>query len=65
MLVKLAVKILTNAIRKDDNLWRAYQSNIAGCFQDEINRDGPKIPSDVLHTVSNRAAINFLRMWTR
>lgn len=65
MLVKWAVKILTNALRKDDELWFAYQSSIAVCFQDEINRDGPKMNENDLHIASNRAANNFLRMWTR
>ena len=65
MFVKLAVMILTNALRKDRELWWAYQSNIAICFQDEVNRDGPKIPKDKLYAISNRAANNFLRIWTR
>jgi len=65
MITRWAVKWLTNALKNDRDFWYAYQANIAVCFQDEVRRHGIKIESDVLHDLSNRAANNFLKIWTK
>ena len=57
----MAVKILSEFLQKDDELYYGYQSNIAVAFQDEFARS----PFDYknrkeVHRISNEAAKNFL-----
>jgi len=65
--VKKAVKTLTKALVKDEDLWLAYKANIAVCFQDEIRKVNPytTIGKANIHAVSNHAAQAFLTLWTR
>uniref|UniRef100_A0A6M3LVB9 Uncharacterized protein n=1 Tax=viral metagenome TaxID=1070528 RepID=A0A6M3LVB9_9ZZZZ len=69
MITKWAVQWLTWRLRKDDGFWISYQANIAGAFQDEYHRAMEKMKSGIepfdIHTVSNNAAINFMKLWTK
>lgn len=50
-------------LRKDPQLFYAYQANIAMSFQDECAKAGYKFPD--LHAISNQAAVNFLNLWIK
>jgi len=56
-----AVKVLSNALKEDEGLYMAYQSNIAVAFQDEFARSTLKYKNrEEVHRISNEAAKNFL-----
>lgn len=72
--VQEASHVLFEAIKKDPELYRAYQANIAMAFKDEVARSAIKddidgetakeyalTPSDV-HRIANTAAENFLNL---
>jgi len=69
MITKLAVTWLTWQLRKDKDFWRSYQANIAMAFFDAFNQAQEKSDKGIepldLHTVSNEAANNFMKLWTR
>ncbi|WP_234735320.1 hypothetical protein [Tellurirhabdus bombi] len=55
-----AVNVLTDALKKDPDLYFAWQSNIAMPFQDEAARQNVAIEPKKLHEIANKAAKNFL-----
>lgn len=63
--LKDVVKVLTKQIREDEGLYIAYQANIAMAFQDEVERNKIRINKELLHKISNQAAINFIEMWCK
>ena len=63
MELQQAVSVLTKAIKEDQSLFYAYQSNIAVPFQDEVRRHGVHISDEKLHEISNNAAKQFLQTW--
>ena len=65
MEISKAVKVLTKSIREDEELYYAYQSNIAVAFQDEFARSPLEYKNrQEIHRISNNAAKNFLNIWT-
>ncbi|WP_080057161.1 hypothetical protein [Spirosoma aerolatum] len=66
MTTKQAVDVLTTALKKDPDLFYAYQANIAVCMQDcyaEVIKSGiPSVGSAEIHDISNKGAIRFLNM---
>lgn len=64
--IKQATDRLFEELRKDKDLYYAYQANIAMAFKDEFHRHaGPPgemvhVNSDELHVIANQAAKNFL-----
>lgn len=66
MKIKKAVKTLTGALKKDDDFFYAYQSNIAVAFMDEFARNKKQYKSrEDIHGIANRAAVNFLKSWIK
>lgn len=75
---KNALEIVTDSIRNDKELRRAYQANIAMSFYDamrcgiseprqlllEINTDSHQSWIKI-HKISNQAADNFLNLWLK
>jgi len=71
--VKDAVKILTDAIKKDEGFRESYKANIAMAFKDEMDRNGIHslndekqsilVTKELLHRIANNAADNFLDLW--
>jgi hypothetical protein len=62
--IKEAVKIVTNAIKNDAELFYAYQANIAVQFQDAFARNTKRYKNrHDIHAISNEAAKNFLNLW--
>lgn len=61
---KLAVRVLRYCFKKDKESHYGYAyswiSNIAMSFYDECRNSKVKISSQKLHTISNRAARNFI-----
>lgn len=60
-----AIRILCKALKEDKVLYIAYQANIAMAFKDEVNRLRPVTNNwnrDLLHTIANQAADNFLQL---
>jgi len=56
-----AIKNLCSALKKDEDYYYSWQSNIAMAFQDEYNRNSKKYKNSVdIHTISNNAAKYFL-----
>jgi hypothetical protein len=53
-----AVKQLVSALKNDSGYYYSWQANIAMAFKDEMSREGITFPQ--LHSVANKAAINFL-----
>jgi hypothetical protein len=61
-----AVKAVCNQIRKDPELYLAYQANIAMAFYDEYRRrakNSKYVSRTKLHLIANSAAKNFLDLW--
>ncbi len=59
--IKDAVDALRKDLREDEELYYAWQSNIAMSFVDEARRTlGEDIDYDILHEIANTAAKNFL-----
>jgi len=58
-----AVSVLTKALKKDERFFMSYQANIAMAFYDEYRRTGNNLSHSKVHTVANKAAINFLNLW--
>jgi hypothetical protein len=68
LFTKLAIKWLIYQLKKDDQLWYAYQSNIAMAIYDNYNRYTSfplKIRSQELLDFCNICANNFLKIWTK
>lgn len=64
--IKKSVKILTDAIRNDNELYYVYQANIAMAFKDEFYRNNKKYKNtEDIHEIANTAAKNFLNLWIR
>lgn len=60
-----AFKKVFKAIRKDEDLYRAYKDNIAMAFKDEFSRKRLKkeyINLRDVHEIANAAADNFLTL---
>jgi len=60
-----AVKTLTKSLKKDPELYYAYQANIAMQFKDEYSRArkeraGGYINNEDVHQIANKAAKAFL-----
>jgi hypothetical protein len=63
MKLKKAVKILSKNIKKDPELYYAYQANIAMQFKDEYSRKRKKknyLNNEDIHEIANNAAKGFL-----
>jgi hypothetical protein len=58
MTTKDAIKVLTEALKKDSGYHYSWQANIAIAFQDACKKEGISFPQ--LHNISNTAALNFL-----
>jgi len=62
--VQQAVKVLSESLTKDHDLYYSYQSNIAMAFVDEFNKEsehhGKMSAAIGVHHIANQAAINFL-----
>ncbi len=68
MLTKWACQYLTWQIRKDEDLWLAYQANIAMQIYDAFQKYMPlttEKKSPTLHEWCNICANNFLGLWTK
>lgn len=59
------VNIVTNALRQDSELYETYKSNLAMVFYDECARRAPGFMIDlqIISTIANKAAVDFLEMW--
>lgn len=55
-----AINAFANTLRKDGEMYYAYQSNIAMAFVDESRRQNSRDSYKKLHKVANQAAKNFL-----
>lgn len=64
MIIKLAVKYLTSRLRKDKDLYRAYQANIAMAMYDAFRRN-TNMENSELHKVCNEGATDFINLWTK
>jgi hypothetical protein len=66
-----AVKVVIDEIKSDEELWFAYQSNIAMAFYDNyrwfIEKNSMRTPDsdemNIIHSIANKAAIHFLDVW--
>ena len=71
MFTKLAVRYLTKKLKKDKDLWYAYQSNIAMVIYDNLqwmSGDSPLARAKAdpkLHEFCNKCANDFLKLWTK
>jgi len=72
MSIEKELKIVTDAIQNDRELFYGYQSNIAMAFYDAAikyrkNRHlGNKYLTNVdIHAIANEGAINFLNLWIK
>ena len=68
MNVETAVKILTEAIKKDEGLRESYKANIAMAFKDEYARkrkEKNNINYSDIHEIANNAADDFLELWCK
>ena len=64
--VKKSVKILTDAIKNDSELYYGYQANIAMAFKDEFYRSTKRYKNiKDIHEIANIAAQNFLNLWIK
>lgn len=68
--MKNELKIVTDSIKSDRELFYAYQSNIAMAFVDScanLKRKSNKkyLSNSDIHKAANDAAINFLNTWTK
>jgi len=55
-----AFEVFRAELRKDSDLYLAYQANIAMAFYDEYRRTGNNLSYHKVHKVANKAAKNFL-----
>lgn len=60
-----AVKKVMSEIRKDKELYYAFQANIAMSFVDENRRLGSRDSYKKVHLMANQAAKNFLDMFIK
>jgi len=61
--VSNAVKILSTALKNDEDYYYSYQGNIAMAFKDEYDRNNKKYKNRKdIHDIANQAAINFLNL---
>jgi hypothetical protein len=61
--VSNAVKILSTALKNDEDYYYSYQANIAMAFKDEYDRNNKKYKNRKdIHDIANQAAINFLNL---
>lgn len=66
----IAIKVVTKEIMKDKELFMSYQANIAVSFADaahfykkENNLKSKPLSRNDIHTIANKAAVNFLNLW--
>ena len=57
------IKKLVETLKKDEDLYYGWQSNIAMAFYDKARNQG--IPNGKLHKIANDAAKNFLNLLIR
>jgi hypothetical protein len=65
MKTKKAVKTLSKKLRKDPELYYAYQANIAMQFKDEYSRRRKEknyLNNEDIHKIANDAAKSFLNL---
>ena len=55
-----AFKVFTKELRRDKELYRAYQANIAMAYQDCAHWEGSRDSRAKRHAIGNRAADHFL-----
>ena len=61
-----ALNVVREEIRNDEELFHAYQANIAMAFVDEYKRNNSKYKNDTdIHEIANTAAKVFINMWIR
>lgn len=63
LIFKLAVKIIKNRLKNDNDLYRSYKDNIAISIQDTFYNEGYR--HDDLNELSNKAANHFLTIFTK
>ena len=67
MVTKFAIRWFIRQLKKDKELWYAYQSNIAMCIMDNAHRYFPLTTeknSPTLHEFCNICANDFLKLLT-
>ena len=64
MELKEAMAVLRTALLNDEDYRLGWQANIAMAFQDEAARQECKEDRRKLHTISNKAAKNFINILT-
>lgn len=57
-----ALKVFTKELRRDKELYRAYQANIAMAYYDCAHWEGSRDSSAKRHAIGNRAADHFLKL---
>lgn len=62
-----AIKVVIEALQKDEGYYISWKANIAMAFQDEVNRvikeHGVELLGELdFHNISNNAADNFLKL---
>jgi len=64
--LRRSILVLTEALENDEELFYAYQANIAMAFFDEHRRN-PKKYKNIkdIHEIANNAAKNFLNIWIK
>ena len=60
-----AVKVLTKAIKSDNELFLSYRANIAMAFVDEYDNTAKDNRIGDIPEIANAAAINFLNIWIK
>lgn len=68
MRLKKAIKILFKELRKDKELYYAWQSNIAMAFKDKYfteRKNKRYLNNEDIHNLANDAARNFLNLLIR
>ncbi len=60
--IKKEIDVLKKTLKKDEDYYYSWQSNIAMAFYDQAKRNKVKISSPKLHEISNSAAKNFLNL---
>lgn len=68
MSVKEAIEVISKEIKSDHGYAIGWQSNIAMCFIDEfkeqLEENSDVINYELLHSISNKAALRFLTLLT-
>lgn len=68
MSVKEAIEVISKEIKNDPGYAIGWQANIAMCFIDEfreqLEENSDVINYELLHSISNKAALGFLELLT-